>query len=230
MKEIKRKHPPAKSGKVYILKVLNKPIYKIGYSTNVMARLRCIQSCCYDIVTIYAIKETNNHITVEEDIKTLLEPYQRHGEWFDLSADMVNDIILSFGFEKQETPLLPQRKPQAVRRQFNTIGLIYVVKVVEGDKCYYKIGNTTNPKSRLSSIQSNCHEKIELIATKKSSLYVFVESAIKKELQDYNVGGKWYGMTSATIEDLLDKYHFKRIVSKEITANEKNILSKERLF
>lgn len=85
---------------LYIFKAKNNPIYKIGISNNVSARLETVQTMSPIPIRLYDIfKELKDAMRVEKLIHKHFNEYRTHGEWFQLTdtqVESLKDIILEY--------------------------------------------------------------------------------------------------------------------------------------
>lgn len=91
---------------LYVLKAKNKPIYKIGITSNIGARLQVIKnSSPIDITIVEVYKEINQPIYVEKTIHNHFSNNRLHGEWFKLSKPQVKsikDLIIKFDLSSEK--------------------------------------------------------------------------------------------------------------------------------
>lgn len=85
---------------LYIFKALNNPIYKIGVSDNVIARLETIKTMSPIEVTIYDVyRDLKDAMRVEKLLHKRFVKERSHGEWFILNGEQViklKDIITEY--------------------------------------------------------------------------------------------------------------------------------------
>jgi predicted GIY-YIG superfamily endonuclease len=78
---------------LYIFKAKNNPIYKIGVSNNVPARLETVKTMSPIPITLYDIfKELKDAMRVEKLIHKHFNEYRTHGEWFQLTNIQVKTL------------------------------------------------------------------------------------------------------------------------------------------
>lgn len=94
---------------LYIIKVKNYDIYKIGITENVVARFKCVQYNSPIPIGIFELyKNLNNPKHVERSLHKHFKDKNTHGEWFNLSKKDVKEIkglIKNF-----DTGTIPQKK------------------------------------------------------------------------------------------------------------------------
>ena len=74
--------------KLYILKIKDMPIYKIGVSQSVKRRMRDIQSALPFDSKLIALFDINDAYQCEKEIHDLLKEYELRHEWFEIPADI----------------------------------------------------------------------------------------------------------------------------------------------
>jgi hypothetical protein len=78
---------------LYIFKAKNIPIYKIGISNNVPARLETVKTMSPIPIMICDIfKELKDAMRVEKLVHKHLNEYRTHGEWFQLTDKQVKNL------------------------------------------------------------------------------------------------------------------------------------------
>lgn len=94
---------------LYIIKVKNYDIYKIGITENIVARLKRLQYNSPIPIGIFELyKNLNNPKHVESSLHKHFKDKNTHGEWFNLSKKDVKEIkglIKNF-----DTRTIPQKK------------------------------------------------------------------------------------------------------------------------
>jgi hypothetical protein len=76
-------------GLVYFIRLVENPLlFKVGFTTNLRGRLRCLQTACpFDLEIFHALPGS---IGDEQRIHRLLSQESRRGEWFE--GELVHNI------------------------------------------------------------------------------------------------------------------------------------------
>jgi len=108
---------------------------------------------------------------------------------------------------------------------------LYVYIIGNSKEGLLKIGASNSPKSRIASLQTNCHFKLSLLK-KWATDYAFeVERVVHYELREHRMHGEWFkcslNIAIDTIQDVMNKtskgkdlscYAKKKAVVKSIAA------------
>ena len=90
----KKKLKVYRSGWIYVLKISNDNLYKIGMTTKTPSeRLsQFVPKMPYEATTVYT-KNVCNVLEVEKSLHDFYKDFREAGEWFRLSNDLLNDLI-----------------------------------------------------------------------------------------------------------------------------------------
>jgi len=86
-------------GYIYICKIKNKPIYKIGRALNVADREAKLKTG-NPFLSVIAIKLTDDYKKLEKEIQGSLNAYHFKGEWYTLEKDQFQNLFESYGFSE----------------------------------------------------------------------------------------------------------------------------------
>lgn len=92
-----------------------------------------------------------------------------------------------------------------VNKKNNPDGYIYFIKSVGLD--FYKIGVSSNPKRRISDINSNLPFDVEILAINFIVGAYEVESKLSKKYKKYNKRREWYTFSKDQAADIMIYLH-----------------------
>jgi hypothetical protein len=132
-------------------------------------------------------------------------------EWMDLHSGMMQffrnytDIEISYYNQADEKIKNDEheRLMSGIKPASTPEGYVYLVRI--GD--YYKVGATSNPKSRLTSFKAATPFEVEEIAIVQVDDYKILEQEIIKEYADCRVGSKteWFDLDIVQVDEIMDK-------------------------
>lgn len=85
---------------IYVIGTVSGP-YKVGYSSNVSARLKSLQTSSASPLTIFATADTLFPERHERAVHEILTEHRLSGEWFNCSLDTVFQAMIDVGLEFQ---------------------------------------------------------------------------------------------------------------------------------
>lgn len=77
----------------YIYVIEDYPHFKIGYATNVTARLKTIQNANPRKLTKVIYVKVPNAEQLEAELHEKYKDYRVRGEWFELNNDLVAELV-----------------------------------------------------------------------------------------------------------------------------------------
>lgn len=86
--------------------------------------------------------------------------------------------------------------PLPVERRDQTNGFVYFI--TDGDRGTVKIGFSTDPKSRMASLQTSTPSKLELLATIEGDMQT--ERQLHQRFAEYRVSGEWFRLADDLVE------------------------------
>ena len=99
-KYLKRYHEIEKDNfTVYILKIENKNVFKVGKTNRLKYRLINLRQALYENVDIYRLiscPDSNSAISLERKIQHMLKEYRIRREWFECDESKMDEIIKEF--------------------------------------------------------------------------------------------------------------------------------------
>ena len=84
---------------VYILKITDKDIYKVGKSKRLTHRLYNLKQSLYEPFEVFQLLKFEDAFecsNTEASVKELLKPYNIRGEWFQCTRQVVENVINTF--------------------------------------------------------------------------------------------------------------------------------------
>lgn len=83
---------------------------------------------------------------------------------------------------------------------------VYAIKSTYPGSAYYKIGRTTNIKSRLGGLQTSNPFRLELLCAIRTYESIALEQTLHKELSEFRCAGEWFAVDEKIVLDAFSKY------------------------